>query len=114
MIKVKVNRSNNGIIWEMTVEGHEFSEPGLEGIVCASVSTAIIVTTNAIKFLRGNEDIEIKVSRGYFKIHAIKYDVTIVKLLENLEYTLDELKKQYDQQISISKIVGDNFKIWTD
>jgi uncharacterized protein len=105
MINVTIERfRTGGVIWEVLAEGHALYESGKENIVCASVSTATIVTANAIKYLRNKKFFELETSPGYFKIHPTRYDTIIDGLLKNLEFTLDELQKQYPEHIKVSKI----------
>ena len=77
------------------VKGHaNYAKKGAD-IVCAAVSTAIIVTANALESLKVDQNVDLIVEEGYFKaiIHT-KNDI-VDGLFQNLEYTFDELSKQY-------------------
>ncbi|MBE0700953.1 MAG: ribosomal-processing cysteine protease Prp, partial [Acholeplasmataceae bacterium] len=77
--------------------------PKGEDIVCAAVSTAILVTANAIEHLGLTQHTETTIKEGYFNLQ-VKTDNAIVDgLLKNLEYTFDELKKQYPKYMKNQK-----------
>lgn len=77
------------------VSGHANYKKKGEDIVCAAVSTATLMTYNAIEHLKLDHLVECQVSDGYFYLRAIDDHLTILALLENLVYTLNELEKQY-------------------
>lgn len=90
-------------IKEITVSGHALYDKSGKDIVCAAVSTAIYVTANAIESLKEDHNIDLKIDDGYFNL-KVKNSTTIVEgLLRNLEYTLDELEKQYSKYIKNQK-----------
>lgn len=102
MIKANylVENSNIKVI---EISGHaEYSESGKD-IVCAAVSTAIIVTANAVELLNLNSNRELMIDEGYFKFEVLKNDEVLNKLLLNLEYTLYDLEKQYPKYIKNQK-----------
>lgn len=94
---------DNKNIKTIEVSGHaEYDESGKD-IVCAAVSTAIIVTANAINLVGFNDHIELVIEEGYFKIEVNDNDDILNKLLLNLEYTLHDLEKQYPKYIKYQK-----------
>jgi|SRR5690625_4754809 len=85
------------------ISGHaEYDESGKD-IVCAAVSTAIIVTANAINLVGFNDHIELVIEEGYFKLKVNKENNILNKLLINLDYTLHDLEKQYPKYIKYQK-----------
>ena len=102
MIKYTFKKTD-GVIQSVKVRGHAlFGEYGTD-IVCASVSTALIMTANAIETLGFNKDFEAKVNEGNFDLSVINPNETIQGLLINLEYTLNELQAQYKSYIKNQK-----------
>ncbi|MDY0277681.1 MAG: ribosomal-processing cysteine protease Prp [Acholeplasma sp.] len=92
-----------GHIKEIEVSGHaEYDNSGRD-IVCAAVSTAIIVTANAVELLNLNSYSELWIEEGYFKFIVKNSEDTLNKLLLNLEYTLSDLEKQYPKYIKNQK-----------
>lgn len=91
------------VILEIIVKGHANYKAKGEDIVCAAVSTATILTANAIEHLGLNQKIDLEVSEGYFKISPKENNEIIVGLLKNLEYTLQDLIKQYPKYIKNQK-----------
>lgn len=91
------------MIKEIIVKGHANYKAKGEDIVCAAVSTATILTANAIEHLDLNQLIDLEVSEGYFKISPKENNKIIAGLLKNLEYTLHELEKQYPHNIKNQK-----------
>ena len=90
-------------IKEIEISGHaEYDESGKD-IVCAAVSTAIIVTANAVELLDLNSKRELMIDEGYFKFKVLEHEHVLDKLLENLEYTLYDLEKQYPYYIKNQK-----------
>src|SRR5690554_2484347 len=98
MIRANFYQDNNKI-QTIEVSGHaEYDESGKD-IVCAAVSTAIIVTANAIELLDLNKNRSLFIEEGYFKLEVLKNDKILEKLLKNLEYTLHDLEQQYPKYI---------------
>lgn len=102
MIVVK-SVSDKQSLRQLTVTGHANYGAKGEDIVCAAVSTAVIVTANAIEHLNLNHVIEVDVQEGYFKIIQKTDNASVTALINNLEYTLDELEKQYPKYIKKQK-----------
>ncbi|MFH1692844.1 MAG: ribosomal-processing cysteine protease Prp [Bacillota bacterium] len=85
------------------VQGHANYKKHGEDIVCAAVSAATLVTANAIEHLGLNQKIDLTVEESYFKLTMNVYDSIIEGLMENLEYTLNDLEKQYPKYIKNQK-----------
>ena len=95
MIKVSIKEK------QIVIKGHaNYDELGKD-IVCASVSSMVITTVNAI--LRIDSD-AIKYSdiKGV-TIDIVKDDEIINKLINNLIDLLEELEKQYPKYIEIRR-----------
>lgn len=93
----------NGKLNGMLVTGHANYKKHGEDIVCAAVSASLIVTANAIEHLGLNRKIDLTVRDGYFKLNLLESDPTIQGLLQNLEYTLNDLEKQYPNYMKNQK-----------
>lgn len=94
MIKINISKD------EITIKGHSgYSEVGSD-IVCASVSSILITTVNAL--LSIDEDCIIyDESDGYLNIKIKKHDEVIDKLINNMINLLKELQNQYKKYIEI-------------
>ena len=94
MIKININKD------EITIKGHSgYSVEGSD-IVCASVSSILITTVNALISI--NEDCIIyEESDGYLNIKINKHDEVIDKLINNMISLLKELQNQYEKYIEI-------------
>ncbi|PKK96819.1 MAG: ribosomal-processing cysteine protease Prp [Tenericutes bacterium HGW-Tenericutes-3] len=87
----------------ISVKGHANYKKSGEDIVCSAVSAATLVTANAIEHLGLNQKIDLTVDEGYFKLTMVVFDSVIQGLMENLEYTLNDLQKQYPKYIKNQK-----------
>ena len=84
----------------ISIEGHSgYSEHGTD-IVCASVSTAVNVTANAILRIN-NKAIDYKDDSKVITIKNISKDDITNSLIENLIAILHDLSKQYPKNIKI-------------
>ena len=94
MIKINISKD------EITVKGHSgYSEAGSD-IVCASVSSILITTVNAL--LSIDEDcISYEDSDGYLNLKINKHNEVIDKLINNMINLLKELEEQYKKNIEI-------------
>ena len=100
MIKVKVSKKNN-IIESIECSGHaKYDEYGKD-IVCASFSTMIITTINAI--LEFDENAISYTDTNNLDIINIKKDNITNGLLNNLVNMIYELKENYDKNINIKE-----------
>ena len=95
MIKVNIKEK------QIVIKGHaNYDELGKD-IVCASVSSMVITTVNAILRI-DNEAIKYSDSDGVI-IDIIKDDEIVNKLIINLISLLEDLKKQYPKYIEIRR-----------
>lgn len=101
MITYKVLKKDKQLI-ELLIEGHALFADYGNDIVCSSVSTAAILTANAITHLGYKENVLVKYSEGNFKIRLNKFDEVPFKLIQNLEIALDDLANQYPKNIKRS------------
>lgn len=96
---IKINIKNDCI----TIKGHaEYSDYGKD-IVCASVSSIVITTVNAIKRLQKNS-IEV-IENNQMIIYIKKHNKTVDTLIINMIILLKELEKQYGKNIKINEEV---------
>ena len=73
-------------------------------IVCASISTACIVTANLIEKLNLSYNIiDLVCDEGYFRLSVKTIDETLNGIFENLEYTMEDISKQYPKYLKIVK-----------
>lgn len=95
MIKVSIKKN------QIIIKGHaNYDELGKD-IVCASVSSMVITTVNAILRI-DNEAIKYSDDKGV-TIDIIKNDEIVNKLINNLIDLLEELSKQYPKYIEIRR-----------
>lgn len=92
-----------GNLKQITVSGHANYKTYGKDIVCAAVSTAIIVTANAIKHLKLDQTVDLTIEEGYFKLVLKENQETIIGLLKNLEYTLNDIEQQYPKYMKNQK-----------
>ncbi len=102
MISIKY-RYQNETLKELTVRGHAGYQTKGKDIVCAAVSTATIVTANALKQLKLDSYVNLVVEDGYFNILVHEHTSVLDGLLANLEYTFYELEKQYPKYMKNQK-----------
>lgn len=96
MIKVDIRKNI------ITVSGHAMYDDYGKDIVCASVSSIITTSVNnIIKF--DKEAIKYEVSDGYIKITLKKETREILIIIENMIEMLEELQKQYKNNIKIRR-----------
>jgi len=75
-----------------------YSESGTD-IVCAAVSTAIIMTVNQLDIFNQLSNVDYEILTGNFKLKVLSNNDLIQNILKNLEYTLNDLKNQYPKNI---------------
>lgn len=99
MIKVSIKKEND-IITNVKVEGH--AGYGVKGndIVCASVSSIVITSLNAIIRIDKNS-IDYKQDEGFIEVKIKKHDKYIYVLIDNMIFLLKELEKDYKKNIEI-------------
>ncbi len=99
MIKVNIKKEDN-IITNIKIDGH--AGYGISGtdIVCASVSSIVITSINAIIKL-DNEALDYKQDEGFVEVNIKKHNKYIDILIENMISLLKELENQYKKYIKI-------------
>ena len=94
MIKVEVSRN------KISIKGHaNYSDYGSD-IVCASVSSTVLTTINAIMLICG-DTISVIQSDGNMQILIQKENDITRKLLENMIRCLKEIEINYGKNIKI-------------
>ena len=94
---IKVIKENNKLV----ISGHaNHSEYGKD-IVCASVSSIIYTTLNAIECLRDNT-IEV-IDKDIMEITYLENDEITSKLINNMMDLLKDLSKDYPKNISVKE-----------
>ena len=95
MIKVDLTKEN-----VITISGHaNYDEKGKD-IVCASVSSIVITTINAIIEI-DNDAIDYSDLDNEIIIRKLKEDDIVNKLLNNMILLLESLEKDYKEYIKI-------------
>ncbi|HBT59875.1 MAG TPA: ribosomal-processing cysteine protease Prp [Acholeplasmataceae bacterium] len=90
-------------IVELTVSGHANYKKHGQDIVCASVSTALILSANLIERMGYIKHIELEVNDGYFYLKVHQSSEVVEQVLINLVETLIELEQQYPKYIKNQK-----------
>ena len=96
MIKVSIKKTKEKI-QEITIDGHALYDDFGKDIVCASVSSIVITTVNAI-FMIDKDAINYE-DKPSFKIKILKENEIINKLVLNMINLLKELEKDYPKNI---------------
>ena len=94
---IKVDLSKDKLI---TVSGHPGYEESGKDIVCASVSSIVITTINAIIEI-DNDAIDYSDLDNKIIIRIIKEDEIVNKLINNMILLLESLEKDYKDYIKI-------------
>jgi len=102
MIKVDIRCDLNEIKY-IKVTGHALYDQSGKDIVCASVSTALIMTINALEKLNVLDDVKYDIEEGYFQIEVNGMNHLVKAMLDNLQYSLTDLSNQYPKYIKIKK-----------
>lgn len=85
----------------LTIEGHAGYKAHGSDIVCASVSSIVITSINAI--IRIDSDaIEYKQAEGFIELKIIKHSKYIDVIFENMIDLLHELENEYSKYIKIN------------
>ena len=100
MIKVRISKNNN-IIESIRCSGHAGYADYGKDIVCASFSTMIITTINAI--LEIDKNAISYTDNNDLEIINIKKDNITNSLLNNLVNMIYELKENFDKNINIKE-----------
>lgn len=96
MIKIVIDKDN------IKISGH--AGYGVKGndIVCASVSSIVITSLNAI--IRMDENaISYKQDEGFIEVNILKHEKNIDILIENMISMLEELENDYKENIKIDR-----------
>ena len=95
MIKYKITKSDDE--YKIEVKGHANQNPYGSDIVCASVSTMLIMT-----LFRCNITNPV-CEEGHFVLHMNYNDNTLKEILDNLSDSLDMLQESYPKNIKSEK-----------
>ena len=95
MIKIGIKKENNKIE-EILIKGHALYDDYGKDIVCASVSSIVITTVNAIESIDKDS---ISYDEKGFLIKILKHDLVIDKLISNMINLLKELERDYPNNI---------------
>ena len=93
---IKVYREQNKII----IKGHADYDDYGKDIVCASVSSIVITTVNAILEIDRDAVIK-KKKKDILTIELLKQDEIIIKLINNMINLLKELSNNYPKNIKV-------------
>ena len=100
MIKVRISKKDN-VIQSIHCKGHAMYDDYGKDIVCASFSTMIITTINAI--LEFDKEAISYTDTNDLKIINIKKDNITNNLLNNLVNMIYELRDNYNKNINIKE-----------
>ena len=95
MIKVDLTKEN-----VITISGHANYDDKGKDIVCASVSSIVITTINAIIEI-DNDAIDYSDNGNKIEIRVIKQDEIVLKLINNMILLIGELENDYSDYIKI-------------
>ena len=94
MIKIKFDKD------KISIKGHSGYDVIGKDIVCASVSSIVITSINAI--IRIDEKaISYKQDEGFIEINILKHSEIVDLLILNMKELLKELQIQYDKYIKV-------------
>ena len=96
MIKVMISPK------EISIKGHALYDDYGKDIVCASVSSIVTTSVNAILSFN-KEAIKYIVKEGLIVINVVNNDKTTETLLTNMCNLLEELKENYPKNIKIER-----------
>ena len=103
MITVSIKKENNNY-QEIKIMGHAMYDDYGKDIVCIAASSIVITSVNAIIMLDENSIKVVKNKNGL--TIKVNYECdTTTKLLTNMLDLLEELSKQYSENIKIDKEV---------
>lgn len=94
---IKVIKDNNNI----TISGHANSGEYGKDIVCASVSSIIYTTINAIESIKANS-IEV-IDNDSMIINILTDDEIVMKLINNMMSLLKDLSSDYPKNIIVKE-----------
>ena len=98
MTNILVEYKNKEALIE--VAGHTGYANSGEDIVCASISTACIMTANLIDKLDFRYNmLDLVCDEGYFRLQVKTDSDVVLGIFENLVETLDSLQEQYPKYV---------------
>ncbi len=93
---IKINYNSN----QISIQGHSGYDVIGKDIVCASVSSIVITSINAI--MRVDQyAISYEQAEGFIEIHILKHSTTVDLLIQNMMDLLKELETQYKKYLKI-------------
>lgn len=101
MIKVNL-KYNNDLIESISITGHAGFDIYGKDIVCASVSSIVITSVNAIVRL-SSDSINYDDSNG-LSINVLSHNDVTDTLIDNMVSLLKDLEKQYKKNIIIKEV----------
>lgn len=101
MIKINL-KYNNDLIESISITGHAGFDDFGKDIVCASVSSIVITSVNAIVRLE-NDSIKYDDSKG-LSIDILSHNDITDTLIDNMVSLLKDLEKQYKKNIFIKEV----------
>jgi hypothetical protein len=101
MIKINLKYENN-LIEFISITGHAGFDIYGKDIVCASVSSIVITSVNAIVRLK-NDSISYDNSNG-LSINVLSHNDVTDTLIDNMVSLLKDLEKQYEKNIIIKEV----------
>lgn len=87
----------------LEVKGHALFAKEGQDIVCASVSTSLIMTINQVEICGLKDQIKYQLDAGLAKIDILSHTTLLDQIISNLIYTLEDLAKSYPKNLKISK-----------
>lgn len=100
MIQIKISKKDK--IDNIIVEGHAGYGVSGTDIVCASVSSILITSINAMLRV-DKEAIAYEKQEAYVKLDILKHTEMIDLLVDNLIALLEELEQDYKKYVKINK-----------
>ncbi|MDD3392242.1 MAG: ribosomal-processing cysteine protease Prp [Bacilli bacterium] len=95
---------------KIKIKGHALYANFGQDIVCASVSSIVITSVNAL--IRIDKDaISVNEDEGFVQIDIKKKDKIVQIIIDNMISLLDELEHKYPKNIKIIKGGADDVKI---
>jgi uncharacterized protein len=102
MIKARFTHVDQ-TIRSITIKGHAKQNEKGKDIVCAAISTAIIVTMNALERLGRNDRYTCVLKDGYFQVTVDRTEKIVEGLLANLEHTVKQIENDYPKYVNYQK-----------
>ena len=99
---IKNNKERHYAVIE--VKGHSGYAKDGSDIVCASISTACIITANLIDKLDLRYNIlDLVCDEGYFRLQVNTTDGVTMKIFDNLIEALESIEEQYPKYLKMKK-----------